>query len=173
MIVRTDLREVIILADPTHEGSVFIDAQVHSAFDYCLDPRRIFDGDPMKVADTTVIPGGVGTTAHLSDRLLIFAQDVPIEYVEVVPDQRIVFEGDWRMTIMGLGIGFSAGIHSWTWSFVPEDEGTRLTMRVVVLNSPRWQRILDRVAEKSYSKQIRERLARIKAAAEEQAATAS
>jgi uncharacterized protein YndB with AHSA1/START domain len=105
--------------------------------------------------------------------MLIFVQDVPIEYVEVVPDQRIVFEGDWRMTIMGWGIGFSAGIHSWTWSFIPEDEGTRLTMRVVVFKSPRWQRVLDRVAEKSYTKQIRERLARIKAAAEEQASTAS
>lgn len=105
--------------------------------------------------------------------MLIFVQDVPIEYVEVVPDQRIVFEGDWRMTIMGLGIGFSAGIHSWTRSFVPEDEGTRLTMRVVEFKSPRCQRVLDRVAEKSYSRQIRERLARIKAAAEEQAATAS
>ena len=173
MIVASGLREVIILSDPTHEGSVLIDAPVHSVFDYCLDPRRIFAGDPMKVVDATLIPEGVGTTAHLTDRMLIFVQDVPIEYIEVVPDQRIVFEGDWRMTIKRLGIGFSAGIHSWTWSFTPEDEGTRLTMRVVVHKSPRWQRLLDRMAEKSYSKQIRERLARIKAAAEEQAATAS
>lgn len=164
---------MIILSDPTHEGSVLIDAPVQSVFDFCLDPRRIFAGDPMKVADATLVPEGVGTTAHLTGRMLIFVQDVPIEYVEVVPDQRIVFEGDWRMTIMGWGIGFSAGIHSWTWSFIPEDEGTRLTMRVVVFKSPRWQRVLDRVAEKSYTKQIRERLARIKAAAEEQASTAS
>jgi uncharacterized protein YndB with AHSA1/START domain len=89
---------VIILSDPTHEGSVFIDAPVHSVFDFCLDPRRIFAGDAMKVADATLIPEGVGTTAHLADKLLIFVQDVSIEYVEVVPDQRIVFEGDWRMT---------------------------------------------------------------------------
>ena len=123
MIVASGLREVIILSDPTHEGSVLIDAPVHSVFDYCLDPRRIFAGDPMKVVDATLIPEGVGTTAHLTDRMLIFVQDVPIEYIEVVPDQRIVFEGDWRMTIMGLGIGFSAGIHSWTWSFASEDEG--------------------------------------------------
>lgn len=172
-MIGTDLREVIILSDPTHEGSVLIDAPVHPVFDYCLDPRRIFAGDPMTVADATLIPGGVGTTAHLADRMLIFVQDVPIEYIDVVPDQRIVFEGDWRMTIKGLGIGFSAGVHSWTWSFTPEDEGTRLTTRVVVHKSPRWQRVLDRMAEKSYSKQIRERLARIKVAAEEQAAPAS
>ena len=173
MIVGTDLREVTILSDPTHEGSVLIEAPVHSVFDFCLDPRRIFAEDPVEVADATLVPEGIGTTAHLTGSMLIFVQDVPIEYVEVVPDERIVFEGDWRMTIMGLGIGFSAGIHSWTWSFVSEDEGTRLTMRVVVHKSPRWQRALDRMAEKSSSKQIRERLARIKAAVEEQAATAS
>ena len=75
-------------------------------FDFCLDPRRIFAQDPMKVVDATLVPEGVGTTAHLTGSMLIFAQDVPIEYVEVVPDERIVFEGDWRMTIRDWASGF-------------------------------------------------------------------
>jgi len=48
---------VIILSDPTYEFSVLIDAPVHSVFEHCLDPRRIYAGDPMNVADATLIPG--------------------------------------------------------------------------------------------------------------------
>ena len=170
----TDQKEVIVLSNPTYEFTVLIDAPVPSVFEYSRDPRRIYSGDPMmKVADATLTPEGVGTKAHLKARMLVLSETVDIEYTEVVPNQRIVFQGDPRTTFAGLGRGISIPIHTWTWTFAPEDGGTRLTVVVVEENPPRWYRILDRVFDKSSRKQVNDRLARIKAAAEEQATTVS
>lgn len=162
------------MSNPTYEFTAWIDAPVHSVFEYSRDPRRIYAGDPMmKVADATLTPEGVGTKAHLKAKMFVLSETVAIEYIEVVPDQRIVFQGDPTMTFAGLGRGISIPIHTWTWTFEPENGGTRLTLVVVEENPPRWYRILDRVFDTSSRKQVNDRLARIKAATEEQATTAS
>ena len=157
---------------PTYEYTVLIDAPVHSVFEYCRDPRKIYAGDPMmKVADASLAHEGVGTKAHLTSRVFLFVEDVTIDYVEVTPDQRIVFEAHPTMTPVGLGLksGISVATHRWTWAFESEDGGTRLDLVVVEQDPPRWQRAMDRLTEKSFNRQVRDRLARIKTAVEEQA----
>jgi uncharacterized protein YndB with AHSA1/START domain len=159
---------------PTYAYTEFIDAPVHSVFEYCRDPRKIYAGDPvMKVVDATLTREGVGTKARLTARVFIFVEDVAIEYVEATPDQRIVFQAHPTMTPAGLGLkrGISTAIHNWTWTFEPEDGGTRLNLVVVEQNPPRWQRAMDRLTEKSFNTQVRDRLARMKAAVEKQATT--
>ena len=61
--------------------------------------------------------------------------------------------------------------HNWTWTFEPEDGGTRLNVGVIEQNPPRWQRAMDRLTEKSFNTQVRDRLARMKAMVEEQSTT--
>jgi len=148
-----------------------ISAPVHAVFEYCRDPRRIYAGDPTyKVADATLTPEGVGTRAHLAAKMLIFTEDVAIDYVEVVPDQRMVFDARPTMTIAGRQLG--AEVFTWTWTFAPTDGGTTLDVAVANRGGASWERALDALGtEKVLIKQSRERLARIKAGAEEQAAT--
>lgn len=148
-----------------------INAPVHSVFECCRDPRRIYAGDPThKVTDATLTPEGVGTRAHVVAKVLAFTEDVAIEYVDVVPDRRIVFEARPTMTIAGRQLG--AEIFTWTWTFEPEHGGTTLTLVVVNQGGALWERALDALGPKKLlSKQVRDRLARIKASAEERAAT--
>jgi uncharacterized protein YndB with AHSA1/START domain len=157
---------------PTYEYTVSIDAPVHSVFEYCCDPRKIYAGDPeMKVVDASLAPDGVGTKAHLTSRVFVFVEEVTIDYVEVTPDQQIVFDAHPKMTPVGLGPkrGISVAIHRWTWTFESEGGGTRLNLVVVEQDPPRWQRAMDRLTEKWFNRQVRDRLARIKATVEEQA----
>jgi uncharacterized protein YndB with AHSA1/START domain len=72
------------------EEAIHIDASPGAVFAYCLDPRQVFAGDPKHVLDAEVVPGGVGTTAHLSMKFGVLEEADRIEYVEVVPDRRIV-----------------------------------------------------------------------------------
>ena len=160
------------MSNPTDEFTVMVEAPVHSVFEYCLDPRMIYAGDPMmKATDAALTQEGVGTTAQLKGRMLVFTETVAVEYTEVIPDRRIVFHGDATMALAGLGRGISIATHVLTWTFAPEKGGTRLTLAVAVQNPPTWQRFLDRVFDKSSKKMFSERLARIKAASEQQAAT--
>lgn len=78
----TDVRTVA-------EGSIHVDASPSAIFGYCLDPRRLFAGDPKHVVDAQVTDGGVGTTANLSMKAGVLEEDDRLEYVEIVPDRRI------------------------------------------------------------------------------------
>lgn len=160
------------MSNPTYEFSVLIDAPVGSVFEYCLDPRGIYAGDPMmRVVDATLTQEGVGTGAQLKAEMPLFAETVALEYTEVVPGRRIVFQVDPTMSFLGRGRGISIPLHIFTWTFEPEDGATRLDLVVEEKNPPRWYRILDRLFDRSSRKMINDRLARIKAAAEEQATT--
>jgi uncharacterized protein YndB with AHSA1/START domain len=165
---------VIVLSSPTYEFKVLIDAPVDSVFEYCLDPRRIYVGDPMmKVADATLTPEGVGTEANLKGEMPLFTETAALEYTEVDPGRRIVFRGDPTMSFLGRGRGISVPVHVFTWTFEPKEGGTQLDLVVREQNPPRWYRILDRLFDESSRKMINDRLARIKAAVEEKATTAS
>ena len=167
------------MTDVSLDFEVNIHAPVHTVFEYCRDPRRIYAGDPThEVTEALVVPQGAGTRARISAQVAVFTEDIAIEYVEVVPDERIVFEARPRMTIRGLRwFVIPSSLHTWTWTFAPECGGTRLTAVVVEHDAPRWERALDaltaRVPTRTFSKEIRDRLDRIKAGAEEQAASAA
>lgn len=133
------------MTDVTLSFEVDIDAPVHTVFEYCRDPRSIYAGDPTyNVADATLTTEGLGTRARLVAKMLVFTEDVAIDYVEIVPDQRIVFEARPKMTITRLGRFVIPGsLHTWTWTFAPEDGRTRLTVSVVEHDAPRRERALD------------------------------
>ncbi|MGD2043036.1 MAG: hypothetical protein PVJ28_05240 [Acidimicrobiia bacterium] len=172
--MRTYQKEVMVLSNPTYECTALIDAPVHSVFEYCLDPRGIYVGDPMmKVVDATLTPEGVGTEAKLEAKMPLFTETVALEYTDVIPDQRIVFQSDPTMTFLGRGRPISIPVHIFTLTFEPERGGTRLDLVVEEQNPPRWYRILDRIFDKSSKKMINDRLARLKAAAQEQATKVS
>jgi uncharacterized protein YndB with AHSA1/START domain len=166
--------EVIVLSNPTAEFTVLIDAPVHSVFEHCLDPHGMYVGDPMmEVVEATLTPDGVGTEARLEAKTPLFTETAAVEYTEVVRDERIVFTADAVMVWFGLGRGISIATHVLTWTFQPENGGTRLSLVVVVEDPPLWQRIFDRLSDKAARKMFNGRLARIKAAAEEKATAAS
>ena len=148
--------------------AVSINAPVHTVFDYCRDPRRIYAGDPTyKVVDATLTPDGVGTRGHVAAKVVGLTEDVAIEYVDFVPDERIVFEARPTATIAGRQRG--AEIFTWTWTFVPADDGVTLTVDVVNQGGAWWERALDALGtERVVSKQLRARLARVKASVEGQ-----
>ena len=147
-----------------------IHAPVHVVFEYCRDPRSIFAGDPAyQVTDATVTPESVGTRGHLVAKMLGLSEDVAIEYVEVVPDKRIVYEARPTVTIAGRKLG--AEVFTWAWAFLPAAGGTELTLRVANRGGARWERALDALGtQRVLTKQSRARLARIAAAVEGKAA---
>jgi len=167
------------MTDVSLDFGVDIHAPVHTVFEYCRDPRRIYAGDPThQVSEVTVVSEGAGTQAQVQSKVAVFIEDIAIEYVEVVPDERIVFEARPKMSIRGLRwFVVLSSLHTWTWTFAPEDGGTRLTAVVVEHDAPRWERALDALTAgtptRTFSKEIRGRLDRIRAGAEEQAASAA
>lgn len=58
----------------------------------------------------------------------------------------------------------------WTWSFAPQEAGTKLTVSFREENVPLWQRTIEKTSEKRWSKQIDGWLAGIKTGAEEASA---
>lgn len=112
---------------------------------------------------------GVGTTARLVAKMFGFPiENVAIKYVEVEPDQRIVFEARPTMTILGRRLG--GEVFTWTWTFEPTDAGTTVTVAGVSRGGARWERALDNIfgTQKIVTKQFQARVGRIKTATEKQ-----
>lgn len=150
-----------------HDFDVFIHAPVHQAFAYCLDPRGIYADDPSyDVVDASLAEEAVGTSAEVRAGGRALAEEVSLEYVEVVPDSRIVFMAHPRMVIGGWGDGIPMSDHEFIWTFEEERGGTRLSLCIVEHDPPRWLRFLDRIGGKSFERQVHGRLARIKAGVE-------
>ena len=149
------------------EESIQISAAPSEVFAYCLDPRRLFAGDPKHVVDADIVAGGVGTTAHLSSTMGVLEEADRIEYAEVVPDRRIVI--DMQPTMV---LGGSKGLHSDTARYTlthecePEAGGTRMTLRVQVHDPPLHERVIDRFEGKGPDRMVHNRLQRIAAAVE-------
>jgi len=141
----------------------FINAPVHAVFEYCRDPGRMYAADPTyKVAAVTRRQEGVGTKARLAAKMLVLTEDVAIEYVDFVPDRRIVFEARPTMTIAGRRMG--AEVFIWTWTFEPHDGGTTVMVAGINRGGSRLERGLDTLfgTQRVVSKQFRDRLTRIK-----------
>lgn len=157
------------------ESQVFIDGPAHAAFEYCLDPRRVYADDPgYTVSDATVTPDGVGTTVRLVAKMLgaIVAEEVVITYLAVVPDERIVFEGHPKMLVLGRTL-VSSEVWTHTFTFAASESGTRLSWAVAnTVAGPWWLRPMYLIGTRMMGKEIRARLGRVKAGIERQAAAA-
>lgn len=160
------------MADISITVTTVVDAPAHRVFEYCLDPRRVYAGDPLyRVTDATVVAGGTGTHAALAARMVVFTEEVDITYVEAVRDQRIVFEARPRLRVAGRRAG--SEVFTWTWTFTPTQAGTIVTVDVENRGGGAWERALDALGtKKAVEKQTTQRLARIKAATESRARTA-
>ena len=155
------------------EESIHVDAPPADVYNYCLDPRRLFAGDPKHVLDAEVQPGGVGTTAHLSMKLGVLQEADRIEYVEVVPDRLIEIAMHPTMSLGGAkGIHHDTALYTLTHEFEPDGDGTRMTLRVQVHDAPRLERMIDSLEGKSAERLVRGRLERIARAVESSSADA-
>ncbi|MDN4474366.1 SRPBCC family protein [Demequina sp. SYSU T00192] len=122
------------VTQPYFALSAHVDAPVHTVFEYCRDPRKLHDGDPIEVVDADVTDAGPGTTAQLRyPAPFPLDEDVAFTFTEEVPDERIVFEAVPTLWMRGHHRphhGFPPDTFIWT--FEPEDGGTRLGVEVRV-----------------------------------------
>ena len=159
------------MADFMRTYTVFVNAPVHTVFEYCRDPRRIYAVDPkLEVRDITLTPEGLRSRVHLVSKGVV-SEEATTECIEFVPDQRIVWKSHPKVSVAGMTKEISHG-PTWTWTFAPEDGGTTLTLVFLEQEPAWWQRAFDVLAERTWSKQHRGWLASIKTGAEEQAAAA-
>ncbi len=155
------------------DDSIHIDASPSAAFGYCLDPRRLFAGDPKHVVDAQVTSGGVGTTAHLSMTFGVLEEADRLEYVEVVPDRRIEIAMQPTVSLSGLGRPrHETALYSLVHEFEPEAGGTRMSLKVLVHDAPLYERMIDRLEGKGPDKMVHNRLQRIAKAVEDSATIA-
>jgi uncharacterized protein YndB with AHSA1/START domain len=129
-----------------------------------LDPRQVFAADPKHVVDAEVVPGGVGTTAHLSMKFGVLEEADRIEYLEVVPDRRIVMA--MQPTMSRGKYHHDTALYRLTHEFERDADGTRMTLRVQVHDRPLSERMIDRLEGKGPERLVRNRLQRIARAVE-------
>jgi uncharacterized protein YndB with AHSA1/START domain len=154
------------------EESIHINAPPSAVFSYCLDPRRLFAGDPKHVVDAQVT-SGVGTTAHLSRKAGVLKEDDRLEYTEVVPDRRIEIAMQPTMSLSGIGKPrHETALYTLTHEFEPEAAGTRMTLKVQVHDAPLSERMIDRLEGKGPERMVRNRLERVAKAVEDSASGA-
>jgi uncharacterized protein YndB with AHSA1/START domain len=96
---------------------IVIDAPVEKVFDYALDMRNIWAVPDVALANVELKPEGTGSSARLYSHFLGFHVEGGLEYTEVVRPERIVAK-----------VSFFAEHPTWTFTFEPVDEGTKLTV---------------------------------------------
>lgn len=144
------------------EESIHVDAPPSVVYGYCLDPRRLFAGDPKHVVDAEVTDSGVGTTAHLTMSFGVLKEEDELEYVEVVPDRRIEIAMQPTMSPRVLRVPHAeTALYSLIHEFEPEDDGTRMTLTVRVHDAPLHERMIDRLEGKGPNRMVQRRLQRI------------
>lgn len=120
--------------------SVHINAPVADSFNYLKNPANMWTTFPkVKISDVHLTPDGVGSSDHFSMRSLgvIFERGTH-EVVEVVPNEKLVL----RSHPFGVRNG-----PLWTWTFSPEDGGTRVNL-VVADDVPKVMVPLENLSEK-------------------------
>lgn len=150
-----------------------IDAPVHVVFEYCLDPRHLFQGWPaLEVTEVVMTPEGVGTTAHIVGRFALgmIVEQIDREYAEVVPDERIVTRAHAKMRFAGRTKEVAEG-PIFEWLFEAEGAGTKLTFVVLEKDLAWWEELVESVSAVMMAKTMRGMLAAIKAGVESRAST--
>ncbi len=155
------------------DESIYIDASPHAVYAYCLDPRRLFDGDPKHVVESELKEEGLGTTFSLQRVAGPIEEDDDLEYVDVVPDRRIEIAMRPTMHVLRRhGAGHVTAPYSLIHVFEREGDGTQMTLKVQVHDQPLFERMMDRLEGRSPERMVHSRLARVKDAIEHPAAAA-
>ncbi|WP_084126455.1 SRPBCC domain-containing protein [Demequina sp. NBRC 110054] len=155
------------------DESIYIDAMPHAVYTYCLDPRRLFAGDPKAVVESDVKNDGVGTTFSLKMASGPIEEDDVLEYVDVVPDKRIEIAMQPTMHVLRRhGAGHVTAPYSLVHVFEREGGGTQMTLKVQVHHPPLYERMMDRLEGKGPERMVQARLERVKHAVEGMTAAA-
>ncbi|WP_448003172.1 SRPBCC family protein [Agromyces bauzanensis] len=158
------------MTDFTRRYEILIDAPVHDVFEYCRDPRHLFEGWPeLEVTDVVRTPEGVGTKAHIVGRFVggLMVEQIEREYTEFVPDERIVSKAHGKVRFVGRTTEFADG-PIFTWLFEARDEGTKLTFVVLEEHLGWWQNLLETVSAAVMAKKMQGMLMAIKTGVESQ-----
>lgn len=155
------------MADFTRRYEILIDAPVHEVFEYCRDPRHLFEGWPgLKVTEVVAAPEGVGTKFHVEATFAkAIVEQVDREFTEFVPDERIVSKAHVQIRFAGRTKDEPDGPII-TWLFEPENGSTKLTFVILEEHLSRWQYFGETVLAASFEKTMRHVLAAIKAGVE-------
>ena len=121
--------------------TVHVNAPVDAVFDYLKNPANMWTAFPKcKTSDVHLTPDGVGSSDHFSVRYWGVAIETGThEVVEAVPDQKLAV----RTHPYGAGNG-----PLWTWTFRPEDGGTRLDLDMAD-EGPKAVLVINRLFEKT------------------------
>jgi uncharacterized protein YndB with AHSA1/START domain len=163
------------MTDFTRSFEIVIDASLHDVFEYCRDPRHLFEGWPaLEVTEVVMTPEGVGTTAHIVGRFVkgMMVEQIEREYTEFVPDERIVSKAHAKVRFAGRTKEVANG-PIFTWLFEAKDAGTKLTFVVLEEDLGWWQNLLESVSALVMAKNMHGMLAAIKAGVESQASSAA
>lgn len=156
------------MTDFTRNYDTVIDAPVHEVFEYCRDPRHLFQGWPeLEVTDVITTPEGVGTRAHIMGRFAkgLMVEQIEREFTEFVPDERIVSTAHAKVRFAGRTHEVAQG-PIFSWLFEASDGGTKLTFIVLEKDLPWWEGVLESVSALVMSKNMHGMLAAIKAGVE-------
>lgn len=162
------------MTDFTRSYAIVIDASVHDVFEYCRDPRHVFEGWPeLKVTDVVKTENGVGTSAHIEARFVkgLMVEQVVREYTEVVPDERIVSKAHVKVRFAGRSKEV-ANAPIFTLRFEAEGGGTKLTLEILVEHLSWLANLFETVSAGVMAKNLHGILAAIKAGVESRAALA-
>ena len=116
----------------TRSYDVNIDAPIHEVFEYCRDPRHLFEGWPeIEVSEVSIKPDGLGTTAHIVGTFGrgLIVEEVEREFTEFAPDELIVSRAHGKLRFVGRATR-EADFATFTWLFEDTDPGTLVTMIV-------------------------------------------
>ena len=163
------------MADFSRNYDIEIDASVHDLFEYCRDPRHLFEGWPeLQVTDVVMTPEGVGTKAHIVGRFAkgIVVEQIEREYTEFVPDERIVSRAHAKVRFAGRTKEVANG-PIFTWLFESADGGTKLTFVVLEEDLHWWQELLESVEAALMAKKMHGMLAAIKTGVESRGSSAA
>lgn len=120
-------------------------------------------------------PAGIGTKAHIVGRFAkrLIVEQIECEYTEFVPDQRIVSQAHASVRFAGRTIDVATN-PIFTWQFVTQDGGTKLTSAVLEQDLGWFLNLLrETAAAAMMAKRMNGTLAAIKAGAEREYPSAS
>jgi uncharacterized protein YndB with AHSA1/START domain len=161
------------MPDFTRNYETFIAAPVHDVFEYCRDPRHLFEGWPeLEITDVVMTPEGVGTKAHIVARFVkgMMVEQIEREFTEFVPDERIVSKAHGKVRFAGRNKEV-ANAPIFTWLFEDRDGGTELTLVVLEENLNRLQNLMESTSAGLMGKKLNGMLAAVKAGVETRAPT--
>jgi uncharacterized protein YndB with AHSA1/START domain len=96
--------------------SITIHAPVQTVFDLASDIRELWKAEDVALTDVDIKPDGVGTSARMFSHVFGFHIEGGLEYIESVPNERIVAQ-----------VHFFAEKPTWTFTFQAADGTTTVT----------------------------------------------